>query len=139
MTASVINPEDRLMEQLHLQEQKYDRATELIEQLAAAAARNEPPSPKLVVALQTQLAQIRSAATGVDTARQALEVSGKTRSAHLNALLQQQAERLSQFLTRIDQLKETFNAGKQQLSAELDTLATRRSMNQAYQRSMKTA
>lgn len=128
----------RLMEQLRLQEENYAEATMLIEQLATSPVLNAPVHQKNLIALQTLLAKIRASATEVDAARSALDAAGGSRSVELNEALRDQTLKLTTFLTRIDELKDTFSLGKDQLQTQLDTQSNRRVMHEAYQRSLKT-
>ena len=133
-TASQAN----LIAQLEAQEDKYTRAAQLIERLASAGTPTDPALQKDLISLQLLLAEIRTAAAHVDTARLAYEAEDAPRSPQLTAALQQQSQKLRTFLAQIDSLKSSFVSGKEALEMQLDSQTTRRSMQNAYRQSMKT-
>ncbi|MEQ9411441.1 MAG: hypothetical protein RIK87_27245 [Fuerstiella sp.] len=125
----------QLMACLATQETHYAAATELISRLqqsGGAGQQNE------LTELQRRLARIRSTGQEVQAATEAFYREGQPKSPLLDAALKNQEVKLLEFLNQIDQLQQDFRTIQERLQPQLDSEVTRRSMHQAYQRSMRT-
>ena len=135
-TGNVVAPtEDDLMGCLTRQEKHYAAATALIAELKQ---QGESGLQSGLTSLQKHLANIRSSGGEVQIAATAHEATGLPKSALLSAALAGQEQRLKSFLDTINGLQSDFEAMKQRLQPKMDSDVTRRSMQQAYQRSMRT-
>ncbi len=131
---SVSSTEAHLMACLDQQEKHYSAATSVITELQR---QGEDGLEKGLTALQKHLANIRTSGVQVQEAAAAHDASSQQKSALLLAALASQETRLKTFLERINGLQAEFETMKQRLQPKLDSEVTRRSMHQAYQRSMR--
>lgn len=124
-----------LMACLDHQEKHYSAATAVIADLRQ---KGESGLQNGLNLLQKHLANIRASGAEVHEAAVQHEATGLPKSALLMAALATQESRLKTFLETINGLQSDFEAMKQRLQPKLDSDVTRRSMHQAYQRSMRT-
>lgn len=124
-----------LLDRLHDQQQNYAAAVALIESLQNPAAAGQQRD---LAKLQQLLAAIRDSGLAVQQATAAWQAEGQPRNATLQTALKQQEVQMADFLQKIDSLQTVFQTMKDRLQPQLDHDVTRRSMHQAYQRSMRT-
>ncbi len=125
----------KLIQVLQDQEALYESATQAITDMQQAGDESMQSG---LARLQSQLGKIRIAGMAVQTAYEAWQNEGSPRCDQLKKSLTRQEERIVQFLNNVDALKDSFQDLKARLEPRLDTDVTRRSMQQAYQRSMRT-
>lgn len=128
-------PDARLIELLNEQEEHFERATAVIVRMQSDA---DGGSQLQLAQLQKHLERIRTSTAGVHEASSNYRAAGHPLSPKLMASLKQQEHRLQQFIQQIDQLQSRFQAEKERMLPQLENDVARRTMQKAYQRSMRT-
>ena len=125
----------KLIHVLDEQEALYATATQTIAEMQQAGDASMQSG---LARLQSQLGKIKIAGLAVQNANEEWQNEGSPRCDQLKTSLARQEERIVEFLNKVDTLKNSFHDLKARLEPRLDTDVTRRSMQQAYQRSMRT-
>lgn len=124
-----------LLHQLQQQERLYATAVDLIARLQRSGSTGQQSD---LAKLQSQLTAIRDCGQDVQRATSAWVAEGQPRNPELQAALGRQEQNMLEFLQKVDSLQSEFRTMKERLQPQLDQEVTRRSMHQAYQRSMRT-
>jgi len=127
-----------LIDRLKRQETEYVVATKVIQMMSTLQDVSSDKARSGMVSLQQSLARIRSLGEKVAVATEVYEREGRPRSPELSAALEHQTHHLQAFLQKIDSVKDVFTGVRDRMLPQLDGGVTRRAMQQAYQRSMKT-
>ncbi len=115
----------------------FEQAVMLIERLETAAAKRELGTPDSVVQLQKSLDRVVTAQQKVSAAHNRFANSKTSLTSELRRTLARHEELLKTLITRIDALQETFESVRNDLTPQLDTESRRKTMQAAYQQSMR--
>ena len=117
----------------------FEQAVMLIERLETAAAKRELGTPDSVAQLQKSLDRVVTAQKRVSTAHSRFADSRASLTGDLRRTLARHEELLKILIVRIDQLQGTFESVRNELTPQIDTESRRKTMQAAYQQSMKQA
>ena len=131
--------EAELSSSISRQEEVFCRAIELIERIQTREDLKDPSSQSAITMLQSSLDQIIVAQQRVSDCHQRLQQSGLPMSDVMQKTLSEQEQVLRNLLTAIDQLQNSFQQARQELMPQLDSETKRRTMQSAYQQSLRTA
>jgi hypothetical protein len=115
----------------------FEQAVVLIERLEVAAERRELGSPDSVTQLQKSLDRVVTAQKKVSAAQGRFASSQMKLTSDLRRTLERHENLLKMLIGRIDNLQTIFETVRGELAPRLDTETRRRSMQAAYQKSMK--
>ncbi len=130
--------ESQLADAVSRQGQVFSGTIALIEQIHSQADLRDPSSQSVIGSLQKSLDEVVSVQHRVTEVHQKLKNSGRPVSVRLQQDLRDQEVTLRNLLTRMDRVKERFEQARDDLIPQLDTDTRRRSMQSAYQKSLKT-
>ncbi len=116
----------------------FEQAVVLIERLETAAAKRELGNPDSVAQLQKSLERVVTAQQKVSAAHSRFADSRTSLTSDLRRTLVRHEELLKTLINRIDHLQETFESIRNDLTPQLDTETRRKTMQAAYQQSMRT-
>lgn len=117
----------------------FSGAIALIERIQTQEDLKDPSSQSAITLLQSSLDQIIVAQRRVADCHQRLQKSGLPMSDGMQQTLSEQEQVLRNLLTAIDQLQNSFQLARQELVPQLDSETKRRTMQSAYQQSLRTA
>lgn len=135
---SHLSPEERLLTCIQEQSSVFEGAVQFIETLEQAAQRRELGDPELVARLQKNLNRIVSAQQKVASAHSDFKSHQILPSTTLKAALARHEDRLRTLIQRTDALQELFKSARNDMSSQLDNDTRRRTMQTAYQKTLKT-
>ena len=115
----------------------FEQAVMLIERLEAAASKRELGTPDSVAQLQKSLDRVVNAQQQVSAAHGRFTNSRASLTGDLRRTLARHEELLKTLIVRIDELQETFESVRNDLKPMLDTESRRKTMQAAYQQSMR--
>lgn len=140
MTASnsESSSEKRLSTCIEEQSIVFDGAVLLIERLEKAANRRELGDPDSVVQLQKSLEQVVLAQNKVSTAYAQFSSLKSSASTSLRSGLARHEQKLKTLLDRINALQNIFETVRNEMSPKVENDILRRSMQTAYQKSLKS-
>ncbi len=127
-----------LIDRLKRQEVEYVAATRVILKMSTLQDVRSDRARSGMASLQKSLAQIRSLGEKVAQATEVYEREGLPRSPQLSEALEHQTRNLQAFLQQIESVTDVFSRVRDRMRPQLDGGVTRRAMQQAYQRSIKT-
>ncbi len=133
-----ISPEHHLLTCIQEQSTVFESAVQLIEKLERAARRRELGDPDLVAQLQKSLDRVVAAQQKVASAHAEFKTLKSTPSATLANALARHEQQLRTLIDRTDSLQEVFKSVRNDISSQLDTDTRRRTMQTAYQKSLRT-
>ena len=132
------SPEHQLLACIQEQSTVFESAVQLIETLERAAHRRELGDPDLVAQLQRSLDRIVSAQQKVSSSHTEFLTLQTRPSATLKTTMAGHEERLRTLIRRIDALQDVFKSVRHDISSQLDTDIRRRTMQSAYQKSLRS-
>lgn len=115
----------------------FQQAVMLIERLEASAAKRETGNPDSVAQLQKSLDRVVAAQNKVSAAHGRFTNSRTGLTSELRRTLAMHEELLRTLIGRIDRLQCIFETIRNDLAPQLDTEVRRKTMQAAYQQSMK--
>ncbi len=116
----------------------FDGAVLLIERLEKAANRRELGDPDSVVQLQKSLEQVVLAQNKVSTAYAEFSSLKSSASTSLRSGLARHEQKLKTLVDRINALQNIFETVRNEMSPKVENDILRRSMQTAYQKSLKS-
>ena len=131
-------PVRQLLQALQDQGQQYRDLLKVLESFNAAANANDTHSQAILNSIQHQMAGLHVTSSDCARIRGLMNDDDVANSAELQMELKMQESLLQDCLNRISELENGFASRKQRLQPELDDTARRRSMQNAYQRSLST-
>lgn len=128
----------QLLDIIRVQGQQYGHLLALLETLNTTASVHDTHSQAVLNSIQHQLGNLAASKEQLNRLQTRLGSDITARSPDLQQELKRQEELLKNCLTRIAQLETTFTERRKRLQPEMDESARRRTMQTAYQQSMKT-
>ncbi len=128
----------QLVETLRTQGDQYQNLLTLLESLNTSAGVHDTHSQAVLNSVQHQLSQLQTTGDRLSQLKKQTGEGIASSSPHLQSELTRQEQMLRSCLTRIAELETHFTDRRKRLQPELDESARRRSMQTAYQRSLKT-
>lgn len=123
-----------------LQEQTlvFEQTLELMDQLDGRQDLSTPGSMAAINHLEQMLEKVRRVQGGVSTAREKQQKTGIPLSAALQQTLAGERQRLELLLSRIETIFNKLEQARTSLVPQLDQESRRRSMQSAYQKTLRT-
>lgn len=116
----------------------FAQTIRLVEQIQNGLDLRDPASQPAVQQLQKSLELVTMAQSEVTRSHQRLQQLGHPLSAAMRQLLSSQESRLAELLERITRVQQAFEHARAELLPRLDAESRRRSMQSAYQQSLRT-
>jgi hypothetical protein len=123
---------------LQRQGNEYSEAIRLMELLQRQQSLSDANAQKTLAKLQAVIDRIAGIEVHLEPLREQYRLLGKPVTPELQQLLDQQEELLKQFIAKTDVLQNGFAVQKTRMLPELDGNVRRRTMQDAYKRSMRT-
>ncbi len=129
---------EELVRLLQLQGQQYSNLLSLLNTLNTDADARQTHSQAVLNSVRHQLGHLSRTSELLSRLRTSLGASGIIRSAEVQAEVSRQESLLRTCLQKIAGLEQSFQERKKRLLPQLDEGARRRSMQSAYQQSLRT-
>jgi hypothetical protein len=135
---SSVAAEDSLSRALEEQSMFFEQAMVIIDSIDKSGDLAHPNSLPLIQHLQQMLEKVTSAQEKVARTRKVQEQTGRPLSAVLKQRLSEEKIRLEKMLSRVNAVFSALEQARDSLVPRLDAETRRRSMQTAYQKSLKT-